>query len=87
MRNGICPNCNNNVLIDMEPEIGFSFVCETCRIPIVIVWLNPIELSLIDYDDYEIIDQGSNITKIQKSKNKGEYDAPRKTKKRKKSSN
>ena len=87
MSNGICPNCNNKVLIEMEPEIGFSLPCNTCRIPLVIVWLNPIELSLIDYDDYEIIDEGSDTNKFQKSKIKGEYDAHRKTKKRKKTSN
>ena len=87
MSYGICPNWNNKVFIEMEPEIGFRIVCETCQTPIVIVWLNPIELSLIDYDDYEIIDEGSNTNKFKKSIKKGDYDAPRKTKKRKKTSN
>jgi len=86
MSHGICPNCNNKVFIDMEPEIGFSLVCETCQTPIVIVWLNPIEISLIDYDDYEIIDEGSNTNKFKKSIKKGEYDGPRKNKTRKKTS-
>lgn len=70
MSYGICPNCDNKVFIDMEPEIGFHLLCQTCQTPLVIVWLNPIELSLIDYEEYDIIDEGSTINKFQKSKKK-----------------
>ena len=69
----------------MEPEIGFHLLCKTCQTPLVIVWLNPIELSLIDYEEYEeydIIDEGTITNKFQKSKKKGEYNGNGKTKKK-----
>lgn len=82
MSYGICPNCDNKVFIDMEPEIGFHLLCKTCQTPLVIVWLNPIELSLIDYEEYDIIDEGSITNKFQKSKIKGVYNGNGKTQKK-----
>ena len=50
---GICPNCENKVIFEKEPEIGIHVLCETCQTELVISWLNPIELAIIEYDDYE----------------------------------
>ena len=50
---GICPNCENDVLLEEEPAFGIHVLCETCQTELVITWLNPIELELIDYEEYE----------------------------------
>lgn len=50
---GICPNCDNKVMFEKEPVIGVHVLCETCQTELVISWLNPIELAIIEYEDYE----------------------------------
>jgi hypothetical protein len=74
---GFCPNCENKVDIMAEPELGLHVMCKACQMELVIIWLNPIELSLIDYEDYEIYDDEPYIENFQKikKKQKGGYDA------------
>jgi len=82
MRYGVCPNCEIDIDIDEEPEIGNNITCRTCLTESVIVWLNPIELSIIDYEDYGFDDDDFSMQKNKKTgKRKGEHNAPRKTKK------
>lgn len=80
---GVCPNCENKVDVGGEPEIGIHHLCETCRIELVIVWLNPIELSIIDYEDYGQFDDDSYSDVFQKiKKKKGVYNGNGKTQKK-----
>ena len=71
---GICPGCDHKVDIGNEPDIGLHQNCESCQEELVIVWLNPIELSMIDYEDYGKFDDdfyGETFQKIKKKK--GEF--------------
>ena len=80
---GLCPNCEGKVDIGSEPDIGLHHSCETCQAELVVVWLNPIELSMIEYDNYGPFDDDlytENFQKIRKVK--GEYDANRKNQKK-----
>jgi Zn-finger nucleic acid-binding protein len=80
---GLCPNCGSKVDIGSDPDIGLHPICESCRAELVVVWLNPIELSIIDYEDYGQFDDDLYVENIQKiRKNKGEYDANRKNQKK-----
>ncbi len=53
MVNGICPNCEEELGLDRDPEIGFHITCQACSTELVVVWLNPLELAIIDYEDYD----------------------------------
>ncbi|MGB2963929.1 MAG: hypothetical protein WBB69_08085 [Anaerolineales bacterium] len=82
MRFGLCPNCESNVDVGGQPEIGNHLICKTCLIESVIVWLNPIELLIMDHEDCELFDDDIRISKNTKNQiKKGENDAPRKTQK------
>jgi Zn-finger nucleic acid-binding protein len=77
---GLCPACDKKVDVGSDPDIGLHCRCESCLGELVVVWLNPIELSLIDYEEYRQFDDDpyhSNFQKIRR--NKGEYYAHRKT--------
>ena len=68
---GVCPNCEKKVDVGSEPEIGNHYLCETCRADLVITWLNPMELSIIDYEDYGQFEDdlyGEVFQKIKKKK-------------------
>jgi len=56
MGQSLCPNCDQKVFINNEPEIGDHVMCETCHTELVVTWLNPLELLIIDYEDYESFD-------------------------------
>jgi Zn-finger nucleic acid-binding protein len=76
---GLCPNCDNRIDVGEEPDIGLHHYCETCQAELVVVWLNPIELSIVDYEDYDLLDGDPYPSNFQKmKKNKGEYNANRK---------
>jgi hypothetical protein len=70
---GICPNCDEKVILEIEPEIGTRVICETCLADLVITWLNPIELMLSDYEDYKKFPDEPEFDSFQKIKkvNKG----------------
>ncbi|MCJ7715433.1 MAG: hypothetical protein MUO54_02785 [Anaerolineales bacterium] len=85
---GICPNCDNKVDVGGQPEINSHLICETCQIDLVVVWLNPIELLIKDYGDYELFDDDlyqENIIKFSSKKKENMMPAG-KTKKGKKGS-
>jgi hypothetical protein len=80
---GVCPNCENKVDVGGEPEINNHHLCETCQVDLVIVWLNPIELSIIEYEDYGQFDDDSFGDVFQKiKKKKGVYNGDGKTQKK-----
>lgn len=77
---GLCPNCDAKIDVGGDPDIGLHYRCESCLTELVVVWLNPIELSIIDDQDYEQFDDDSFSENFQKiRKHKGEYHANRKT--------
>lgn len=53
MAGGLCPKCAHKVDLGDDPEIGQRCQCADCRSDLVVVWLNPIELSIVDYEDYD----------------------------------
>ena len=53
MRFGVCPNCERNIDIGEDPEIGDHLLCRTCWTEVFIVWKNPIELMRVDYEEHE----------------------------------
>lgn len=67
---GTCPNCENKVVFEKEPEIGIHVLCEACQTESVITWLNPIELAIIDYEDYDSYDDFEDFEDYE------EYDTP-----------
>lgn len=64
---GICPYCESKVDVGGQPEINSHIICKTCQIDLVVVWLNPIELLIMDYGDYELFDDDPYHEDIQKS--------------------
>ena len=70
---GICPNCDKKVIFEKEPEIGIHVLCETCQTELVITWLNPIELALIDYEEYETDGESEIIEDFEEYENEGIY--------------
>jgi hypothetical protein len=76
----ICPECDHKVDVGEDPEIGSHLFCETCLADLVVTWLNPIELMIIDKDDYPQNDADSFSENFQKiRKKKGETHASWKT--------
>ncbi len=73
---GICPNCDEKVILEIEPEIGIQVVCETCLAELAIIWLNPIELMFSDYEEYRKYPDEPEFETFQKIKkvNKGGKD-------------
>ncbi len=55
MPTSICPECEEEVFVDVELEQGDRVSCDECHSNLVIVGLDPIELDLyeeLDTDDY-----------------------------------
>ena len=68
-----CPNCGYQVNLGEGPEIGLKLFCDSCFADLVVVWLNPIELMVNDYEEYGQFDGdyfGENIQKIRKKGDK-----------------
>ena len=75
-----CPKCDHKVDVGLDPDIGLRLSCESCQAELVVVWLNPVELMINDFMDYEQFEgdlYDENFQKI--SKKKGEYNGYRKT--------
>jgi hypothetical protein len=53
MSKGFCPNCEIEVDVSDSPRVGQKVTCKACHSDSVIVWLNPIELEIIDYDEFD----------------------------------
>lgn len=79
MAAGLCPKCDHRIELGDDPEIGQRCQCKLCRADLVVVWLNPIELAVVDYDEFDRFEgdfYGENFQKIKKGK--GDFHANRK---------
>lgn len=65
MPTSICPECDEEVYVDLESEQGDVVVCEECHSRLVVVGLDPIELDLyeapeiddfVEKDDFDVHD-------------------------------
>lgn len=55
MPTSICPECEEEVFVDVEMEQGDRISCDECHSRLVVVGLDPIELDLyeeIETDDF-----------------------------------
>ncbi len=50
MPTAICPNCDEEVYVEVESEQGDTVSCDECHESLVVVGLDPIELDLADED-------------------------------------
>ena len=46
MPTSICPDCSEEVYVDIESEQGDNVVCDECGSKLVVVGLDPVELDL-----------------------------------------
>ncbi len=75
-----CPKCDHKVDVGEDPDIGLRFYCDNCQAELVVVWLNPIELMINDFEDHEQFNGDLYDVNFQKiTKKKGEYHGNRKT--------
>ncbi len=51
MPTSICPECSEEVYVDLDSEQGDSAVCDECGSELVIVGLDPVELDLKEETD------------------------------------
>ena len=78
-----CPGCDTKISIPEDPDIGMHCSCAACRTELVVVWLNPIELMLIDHADRGEFDGEFIVDNVQKiRKKKGENHGNGKTQKK-----
>jgi alpha-aminoadipate/glutamate carrier protein LysW len=51
MPTSICPECDEEVYVDLDIEQGDHVTCEECQAVLVVVGLDPIELDLYEEVD------------------------------------
>ena len=73
MEHGTCPNCEKKVIFEKEPEFGLHVLCETCQTESVITWLNPIELELIDYEEFQTDEEFEEFEDFEEYENHLQY--------------
>jgi hypothetical protein len=64
MPDGYCPQCDKKVDLAEDLDIGLKISCKACHAALVVVWLNPIELMLIDSGEYGQFDGDYHMKKI-----------------------
>ena len=76
----ICAVCNQKIDVGEEPDIGMHLFCEVCHSNLVVAWLNPIELMINNYDEFDQLDGEGSFEDFQKiTKKKGGKNASWKT--------
>lgn len=50
---GTCPECDADVHVDMETDKGEIVSCEECGTDLEIVGLDPVELDVVEEEDYD----------------------------------
>jgi alpha-aminoadipate carrier protein LysW len=59
MPTAVCPECEEDVYVDIDAEQGEFIACDECGVDLELVGLDPIELDVFkgnknrDYDDFE----------------------------------
>jgi lysine biosynthesis protein LysW len=57
MPTAICPECDEDVYVDLESEQGDRVTCEECGSGLVVVGLDPIELDLYEESETDQLDE------------------------------
>ena len=57
MPTAICPECDEDVYVDLESEQGDRVTCEECGSGLVVVGLDPIELDLYEESETDQPDE------------------------------
>ena len=70
MPDGFCPKCDKKVNLAEDPDIGLHISCKACHAESVVVWLNPIELMLVDRGEYDQFNDDLIVDNIQKIRRK-----------------
>jgi alpha-aminoadipate carrier protein LysW len=50
---GTCPECDADVHVDMDTDKGDIVSCEECGTSLEIVGLDPVELDIVEEEDYD----------------------------------
>lgn len=50
---GTCPECDADVHVDMDTDKGEIVSCEECGTELEIVGLDPVELDVVEEEDYD----------------------------------
>ena len=53
MPTGTCPECDADVHVDIDADKGESVECEECGSQLEIVGLDPVELDIVEGEDYD----------------------------------
>ena len=53
MPTGTCPECDADVHVDTDVDKGEMVNCEECGTQLEIVGLDPVELDIVDEEDYD----------------------------------
>ena len=53
MPSGICPECDADVHVDTDADKGETISCEECGTELEIVGLDPVELDIVQEEDYD----------------------------------
>ena len=53
MPSGICPECDADVHVDTDADKGDTLTCEECGTHLEIVGLDPVELDIVQEEDYD----------------------------------
>ena len=48
-----CPECEADVHVDTDADKGETVECEECGTPLEIVGLDPVELDVVEEEDYD----------------------------------
>lgn len=50
---GTCPECDADVHVDTDADKGDTISCEECGTDLELVGLDPVELDIVEEDDYD----------------------------------
>ena len=53
MPTGTCPECDADVHVDTAADKGDIAVCDECGTELQVVGLDPVELDIVDEEDYD----------------------------------
>ncbi len=53
MPTGTCPECEADVRVDTDADKGETVQCEECGMALEVVGLDPVELDIVEEEDYD----------------------------------
>lgn len=66
MPRAACPACDNTFSIPGKLHLGQKVLCSSCDAHLQVVWLDPLELDWVDYEEEE--DEDEEIEEYQNSR-------------------